>query len=479
MGAPIKDMNPADDTSAEALLTSLRTIDPAERRKHASVFNYWLSIRGKRQFPAIRDLDPLEIADAGPCSLLMEMIGGGEDAEIRHLGHAIKQGVEAHRVSEVEAPSLLACIRAKLPVVAASRQAYAFEDRYDSPDGPLRCWVTLLPLSASGTWIDFVYGFVSLDGGEQSAEAEAEGADEMRSSAEEAAEPFKVALGPLDPDEAPEAEAAPEEESVAKVESQPVAEVEPEPEPVAEFVPEPEPEPEPVANYVDEYEPEPEPPAEAGFSSKLLAGLASVGGFYGKVTQSQPPEPEPEPEPAVEYNEEPQPEPQAEAVLEPELEVEPEPEAAAVEEPQPEAELHEPEPEPQRATAPAAAMEASLQDKLSGVRAMAEEARAAQERSNMALYEGLSAAYDFALDAEEQPEDYLRLVEAQGLKIQLRSPMKPVVKLAFAGLTDDHTIGQLEAVLAWALKSDLPRGELAERIIAEGGIGQILNGKSN
>lgn len=97
----------------------------------------------------------------------------------------------------------------------------------------------------------------------------------------------------------------------------------------------------------------------------------------------------------------------------------------------------------------------------------------------MALYEGLSAAYDFALDAEEQPEDYLRLVEAQGLKIQLRSPMKPVVKLAFAGLTDDSTIGQLEAVLAWALKSDLPRGSLAERIIAEGGIGQILGGKPN
>lgn len=121
-------------------------------------------------------------------------------------------------------------------------------------------------------------------------------------------------------------------------------------------------------------------------------------------------------------------------------------------------------------------MEANLQDKLSGVRAIAEEARQAQERSNMALYEGLGAAYDFALDAEEQPEDYLRLVEAQGLKIQLRSPMTPVVKLAFSGLCDDATIGQLEAVLAWALKADLPRGSLAERIVAEGGIGRILDG---
>ena len=112
MGAPIKNITPADEASAEALLTSLRTIDPAERRKHALVFNYWLSIRGKRQFPAIRDLDPLEISDAGPFSLLMEMIGGGEDAEIRHFGHAIKQGVEAHRISDAQSPSLLNCIHA-------------------------------------------------------------------------------------------------------------------------------------------------------------------------------------------------------------------------------------------------------------------------------------------------------------------------------------------------------------------------------
>ena len=72
----------------------------------------------------------------------------------------------------------------------------------------------------------------------------------------------------------------------------------------------------------------------------------------------------------------------------------------------------------------------------------------------------------------------LRLVEAQGLKIQLRSPMTPVVKLAFDGLCDDSTIGQLEAVLAWALAQDLPRGSLAGRIEEAGGIGKILSGES-
>jgi hypothetical protein len=117
-----------------------------------------------------------------------------------------------------------------------------------------------------------------------------------------------------------------------------------------------------------------------------------------------------------------------------------------------------------------------LKNKLSDVRAKADEARQAKLRANSALYDGLSAAYDFALDAEEAPEEYLRLVEAEGLKIQLRSPMRPVVKLAFNGLCDEATIKQLEAVLAWALDNELPRGSLAEQIEAAGGIGPILSG---
>jgi hypothetical protein len=118
--------------------------------------------------------------------------------------------------------------------------------------------------------------------------------------------------------------------------------------------------------------------------------------------------------------------------------------------------------------------EGVLQSKLAEVRSKADEARAAKLRANAALYDGLSAAYDFALDAEDNAEEYLKLVEEQGLKIQLRSPMKPVVKLAFDGMCDEATIAQLEAVLAWALKMDLPKGGLADRIESEGGIGPIL-----
>src|SRR6187549_3306103 len=129
MSAPAQSMKAvAEDSSAEVLLSKLETIAATERRRHATVFNYWLSIRGDRHFPPIRDLDPLEISDAGPCSILLELIGGGEDAEIRHLGQSLKDGVTAERISEAPRPSLLSCIAKQLPIISNARQALAFED---------------------------------------------------------------------------------------------------------------------------------------------------------------------------------------------------------------------------------------------------------------------------------------------------------------------------------------------------------------
>ena len=116
-----------------------------------------------------------------------------------------------------------------------------------------------------------------------------------------------------------------------------------------------------------------------------------------------------------------------------------------------------------------------MQDQLAQVRAKAEEARQAQLRVTQALHESLSAAYDFALDAEGSPEEYLRLVEAQGVRIQLRAPMAPVARMAFDDVCDAATIRQFEAVLAWALKVELPRGALLERIEQAGGIPELLD----
>ena len=477
MGAPAQGMKAAaEDSSAEVLLSKLENIAAAERRRHATVFNYWLSIRGDRHFPPIRDLDPLEISDAGPSSVLLELIGGGEDAEIRHLGQALKDGPKVDSINQAPSPSLLSCIARQLPVIANARQAIAFEDEYSTESGTTRCWVTLLPFSSTGTYVDYVYGFVSqaADGAKVEDVAEVEGAEELAEiEPETVAEDVIESEPPLD-EEVAKAEPETSDEETAEIEAEIVedeqdAVAEQAEEPVAELE-----EPAPEAQY-DEPEPEASNEKRPGFS-KFFDALAGVGNFYGNVVQMDSKVPTANVDEELE----------AEVFDEQEIEQEgaPEPGEAAAEDHEPESdqvEDHEPEtpvvedhPIKESKSAP----EGSMQSKLADVRSKADEARMAKLRANAALYEGLSAAYDFALDAEENAEEYLKLVEAQGLKIQLRSPMKPVVKLAFDGLCDDSTISQLETVLAWALKQDLPRGSLAERIESEGGLGAILNGKA-
>ncbi len=501
MGAPDPGMEAAEQPAAETLLTAFKTISAAERRKHASVLNYWLSIRGDKEFPPLHDFDPLEISDFGPSSLLLELIGGGHDGEIRHLGEALKGEVTADKIIDAPNPSLLASIAKKLPIVAISRDFLAFEDEFSTDEASTRCWVTLLPLSSGGAWVDYAYALVSIESEHaeiaEPVEAPVEDASVEELAVDEAEEPRSAEPAEALVDDAPveEPTVVEAEEPQAAVE-EPVVETENAVGEVAEVEPEA---PETTAEEMVEpsLEQEPEPEEELAKSgpgfARLFEGFAGLTGFYGhsvKVEQSE----------AVDSDEAgEQPAADAPAGMEQHAEEPPAEELVAVEEAAEEIEppIGEPEAiedtadEPLAVEAPAEtpeagepvadveqsvpALEGNLQSKLAEVRAMADEARMAKLRANAALYEGLGAAYDFALDAEDSPEDYLRLVEAQGLKIQLRSPMKPVVKLAFDGLCDDSTIGQLEAVLAWALKEELPRGTLAARIEEAGGIARILN----
>ncbi|MBA3511852.1 hypothetical protein [Sphingomonas sp.] len=395
--------------ASEALFSSFKTIGDQERSRHSAVYDYWLAIRGTREFPSIRELDPLQISDAGPCSILLELIGGGEDAEIRHVGETLKAEIQVERVAEAPRSSLLSCIASKLAIVAISRDALAFEDEFETEAGPARCRVTLLPFSSTGPWVDYVYGFVTSESGpseaEEAHESAADDIEEMpepiANAVEEAPEPVLDAVEPTD-------------------ESVPDA-AEPAPEPAAT-------EPPPVASET------------AAPSTKGFDPFAGVDGFFGNVVN---------------------------------LELEP---AATVAEQETAAEQEtvgetEPDEDTGRSENP-------MHSRLEEVRAKADEARVARLQSEAALREGLSAAYDFALDAEDSAEEYLKLVETKGLKIQLRSPMAPVVRLAFDGLCDDQTIAELEAVMAWALRMNLPRGSLAERIQAEGGIAAILTGQA-
>ena len=518
MGAPGAGMKAADQPAAESLLTAFKTLPATERRRHASVLNYWMSVRGDKEFPPLHDLDPLELSDAGPNSILMELISGGHDAEIRHLGEALRDEAWPERIIDAPNPSVLSCIAKKLPIVAISRDFLAFEDEYETAGNKTQCSITLLPLSAGGAWVDYVYALVSTQN------ASAKSANPAPKKARESA-PDKE-TGEAAGEAADDAAQPIVEESLEQSDIQAPNQPEPEPESIDEHAELIEPVDAAVEPELDqETDPVPAVFAKAapGFS-KLLDSIAGLAGFYGSQPVKVEPVVEPGPQttsqpaegladeearakdaPAEEAlaqeapadetsNDKAAAEPSAEALADEQMASEKLREKAA---PAETAEADEPIVEKSSANEPTpevaevddvrsgsnqqpsqSALEGSLQNKLTQVRTKADEARMARLKANSALYDGLGAAYDFALDAEEAPEEYLRLVEAQGLKIQLRSPMKPVVKLAFAGMCDEATIKQLEAVLAWAFDEELPRGTLAERIEKEGGISAVLGSQS-
>ena len=113
-----------------------------------------------------------------------------------------------------------------------------------------------------------------------------------------------------------------------------------------------------------------------------------------------------------------------------------------------EAEDWEPSPSSRRSTA-----DAGLADRLCAARESAEAVKSADGRSRSALYRALGQAYDFALAAEADADDYAEMLEDAGLKAQERAPMTPVVKLVFGADYDKSRLTEFAAALSWARRA--------------------------
>jgi hypothetical protein len=119
--------------------------------------------------------------------------------------------------------------------------------------------------------------------------------------------------------------------------------------------------------------------------------------------------------------------------------------------------------------------DAGLADRLGLARDSADRARSADHRSRAALYRALGDAYDFALAAEAQPEDYAELLEDAGLKVQARAPMTPVVKLVFGTGYDKTRLTEFAAALSWARRHDLATGNLTAALEGfQGGLKAVV-----
>ncbi|MBS0477109.1 MAG: hypothetical protein JSR28_18420 [Proteobacteria bacterium] len=103
---------------------------------------------------------------------------------------------------------------------------------------------------------------------------------------------------------------------------------------------------------------------------------------------------------------------------------------------------------------------AELEAQLRTARNCADEAARSQDRTNASLYRAISAAYDLALLAREAPDFFAQLLADNGLAVQQRAPMTPIVKLVFGPTYDKTRIAEYAATLEHAARNGVRQGAL-------------------
>jgi hypothetical protein len=116
-----------------------------------------------------------------------------------------------------------------------------------------------------------------------------------------------------------------------------------------------------------------------------------------------------------------------------------------------------------------------LYDCLAAARELAQTARSSEDRGRKALYQAVARAYDFSLEAAANPADFAELLAENGLTVQDRAPMTPVVKLVFGVDYDKTRLTEYATVLGYAHRTGVARGAL-DRVLAsaEGGLKGIV-----
>ena len=112
---------------------------------------------------------------------------------------------------------------------------------------------------------------------------------------------------------------------------------------------------------------------------------------------------------------------------------------------------------------------AGLADRLWAARETAEAVKLGEGRTRASLYKALALAYDFAIAARSNPEDYAELLEESGMKAQARAPMTPIVKLVFGIDYDKARLTEFAAALSYAQRQDVDCGQFHEFIEKQAG----------
>ena len=138
-----------------------------ERRMHVRAYNYWCSLLDGRDYPSIEDLDPDNIQDFGPHSVLLDFTEGSDNPATPYIGTAIRTecGLAAdgvRTIADVPSRSLLSRLTDHYMQIIANRSPVGFEAEFANQRGHSICYRgILMPFSSDGDTIDFIYGVIN------------------------------------------------------------------------------------------------------------------------------------------------------------------------------------------------------------------------------------------------------------------------------------------------------------------------------
>jgi hypothetical protein len=154
------------DSDDDYAVDAPSAIGTDERRMHVRAYNHWVSLLDGRALPSIEDLNPEELTDFGPNSVLLDFTGGAESPAIAYLGtklnHECGFDEEPLTVADVPARSLLSRLTDHYLQIIANRAPIGFEAEFVNTRGHNTMYRgILMPLSTDDDTIDFVYGVIN------------------------------------------------------------------------------------------------------------------------------------------------------------------------------------------------------------------------------------------------------------------------------------------------------------------------------
>lgn len=137
-----------------------------ERRMHVRAYNYWASLLGDRMLPSIEDLNPDQIEDFGPHSVLLDFTAGIENPAVVYLGTELRRECEIigqiDTIGDVPNRSLLSRLTDHYLQIIANAAPIGFEAEFVNQRGAEILYRgILMPFSSDDDTIDFVYGVIN------------------------------------------------------------------------------------------------------------------------------------------------------------------------------------------------------------------------------------------------------------------------------------------------------------------------------